>query len=99
MVLRVVPTGIDDAVGIRRGVDGTIRDAIVDAIVTVIIDPIPEAVGPVSACAGVTDSSLRRRCSSRCRGRAVLVRFSARVYNDLVVVRIVGGGMIEDGFL
>jgi hypothetical protein len=44
VILRIPPAGIDDLVRIRRGIDGTIRDAVVHAIVTVIIDPVAEAV-------------------------------------------------------
>ena len=58
VILRIPPAGIDDLVCIRRGVDGTIRDAIVHAIVTIIIDPIAEAVRPVSARARVADTRL-----------------------------------------
>jgi hypothetical protein len=37
MVLRVPPARIYDLVRIGRGIDRTIRDAIVDAIVTIVI--------------------------------------------------------------
>ena len=49
VILRVPPARIDDLVCICRGINGTIGDAIIHAIVTIIIDPIAQAIRPVSA--------------------------------------------------
>ena len=44
VILRVPPASIDDLICVGGGVDGAIRDAIIDAIVTIVIDPITKAV-------------------------------------------------------
>ena len=99
VVLRVPPTGIDDLVRIRRGVDGTIRDAVIHAIVTVVVDPIAEAVRPVSALPCIADASLRWRRARRPGGGTIFARLIPGVGKDNVIVGVVGCGMIEDGFL
>lgn len=99
VILRVPPAGIDDLIRIRRGVDGTIRDAVVHTIVTIVIDPIAEAVRPVSARARVAHAGLWRRRASR-RGRwTILARDIAGVCKDDIVVGVVWCGVVEDGFL
>lgn len=67
VILRVPPARIDDPVCIRRGIHGTIRDAIVHTVVTIVIDPITKAVRPVRTCTCIANSSLRRRRAGRCR--------------------------------
>ena len=99
VVLRVPPAGIDDLVRICRRIHGTIRDPVVHAIVTIVIDPITKAVGPVSARAGVTYSRLWRRCTWRWRRRTILARPVAGVRENNIVVGIVWSRMVEDGFL
>jgi hypothetical protein len=99
VILRVPPTGIDDLVCVRRGVHGTIRNAIVYAVVTIVIDPIAEAVRPVSARAGVANACLWRRRTRRRRRRTVLAGGISGVSENDIVVGIVRRGMIEDGFL
>lgn len=99
VILRVPPARIDDPVCIRRGIHGAIRDAIVHAVVTIVIDPIAEAIRPVCTCPRITHASARRRRAGR-RGRGtILARLSACKRSDDVVVGVVGGGMIENGFL
>lgn len=99
VILRIPPAGIHDLVCICSSVDGAVRDAIIHTIVTVVIHPVPKAVGPVSAAACVTYTCLRRRCSGGRRDRAILIRHVASKCNHAVVKCIVGCRMIEDGFL
>ncbi len=65
VILWIPPTRVDDLVCIRRGVDGTIGNAKVYAIVTIVVHPVAEAVGPVSARANVTDPCAGRRRARR----------------------------------
>ena len=99
VVLWIPPTGVDDLVRIGRGIHRPIRDAIVHAIVTIVIDPIAQAVRPVSTCACVTDSGLWWRRARRRRGRTVLASSIPGVGKDNIIVRVVRCGMIEDRFL
>jgi hypothetical protein len=99
VILRIPPAGIDDLICICGGVDGTIRDAVVHAIVTVVIDPIAEAVRPVSTRTRVADTRLGRRCARRRRGRTVLASPIAGVCKDNSILGVIGRGMVEDGFL
>jgi hypothetical protein len=99
VILRVPPTRVDDLICICRGIDGTVRDAIIHAIMTVVIDPITKAVRPVSTLACIADPGLWWRCASRRRRRTIFARLVARVRKNDIVVGIVGRGMIEDGFL
>ena len=63
-----VHAGVDDLVCICRGIDRPIGNAIIHSIVTVVIDPIAQAIGPVSSLPGITHTSLwRRRTRSRAR--------------------------------
>src|SRR5215211_581930 len=89
VVLRVPPARIDDLVCIGRSVDRAVRDTVVHAIVTIIIDPIAEAVGPVSARAGITYASLRWRCAWRRRRWTILARLIAGVRKNNIVIGIV----------
>ena len=99
VILRIPPAGIHDLISIRRGIDGAIRDAVVHAVVTIVVDPIAEAVGPVTARARVANSSLWWRRAGRRRRRTVLARDSAGVGKHNVIVGVVWRGMVEDGFL
>jgi hypothetical protein len=99
MILWIPPAGIDDLIGIGRCIYRAIGDAIVDAVMTVIIDPIAQAVRPVSAAAGIAYSLLWWRCSGWLRGRTILVCHIAREGYNAVIKGIVWGGVIEDGFL
>ena len=99
VILWVPPTGIDDLVRVCGGGNGAIRDAVVYAIVTVVIDPIAEAVRPVSTRARVADTCLGRRCARRWRGRTILASPIAGVCEDNSILGVIGRRMIEDGFL
>ena len=99
VILRIPPAGIDDLVCVCGGVDGTIRDAVVHAIVTIVINPIAEAVRPVSTCTRVADTRLGRRCAWRRWRRTVLARPIASVGKDNSILGVIGSGMVEDGFL
>ena len=99
MILRIPPTGVDDLVGIRRGVDGSVGDAIIHAIVTIVINPIAETVRPVSTRTRVADTRLGRRCARRWWRRAVLARLIACISKDNSILSVIGRGMVEDGFL
>src|SRR6266498_63476 len=66
---------------------------------TVIIHPIPQAVRPVTTAARITDSGLRWGCARRWRRRTILVRYIACKCDHTIIVRVVGRGMIEKGFL
>ena len=99
VILRIPPSGIDNLVCICGGVNGTIRDAVVYAIVTVVIDPIAEAVRPVSTRTCVADPRLGRRCARRWRGRTILTSTIAGVCKDNSILGVIRRGMIEDGFL
>jgi len=99
MILRIPPTGVYDLVRIGRGIDGAVRDAEVDSIMTVIVNPIAQSIGPVSARASIADPRMRWRCSGGRRGGTVFVRHISAVDYDSIVKRIVGAGVIEDRFL
>ena len=99
VILRVPPAGVNDLVCIGGGVDGTIGNAIIQAVVTIVIDPVTEAIGPVSARACIAYARLGRRCARRRRRRTVLARLIAGVGKDNIILSVIGGGMIEDGFL
>ena len=99
VILGIPPTRVDDLVCICRGIDGTVRDAIIHAIMTVVIDPIAQAVRPVSTLPCIANPGLWWRCASRRRGRTIFTRLIPGVGKDNIVVGIVGCGMIEDGFL
>src|SRR6266498_311521 len=98
MILRIPPAGIDDLIGICRGVNRAIGNSVINTIVTVVPNPIAETVGPIATAARVTNSSLRRWRSWR-RGRwTVLVRHIAFIHDDLIVECIVGRRVIENRF-
>src|SRR5215208_2098372 len=99
MVLRVPPTRVDDLVCICGSINRTIGNAVVHAIMTIVIDPIAEAVRPVSARARVADPCLWRRRARRRRHRTSFASYSPCKCKHYVVVGIVRRGMIEDGFL
>lgn len=99
VILRVPPAGVDDLVGIRCSVHGAIRDAVVHAIMTVVVDPIAEAVRPISALPCVANPRLRWRDTGRRGDRTILAGLIAGERKHDVVVGIVWCGMIEDGFL
>jgi hypothetical protein len=99
VVLRIPPAGVNDLIGICRGVDGPVGNAIVNAIVTIVIHPGAQAIRPIRPCPGIANAWLRRRCTWRCRGRTILARFVAAERNDTVIERVVGTRMIEDRFL
>jgi len=99
VVLRIPPAGVNDLIRIRRGIDGTIGNAIVDAIVAIVIQPGAQAIRPIGSIAGVTYAVLWRRCPGRLRRRTILAGFVAGKPDDPVIERIVGRGMIENRFL
>ena len=99
VVLRIPPACINDLVGVGCRIHGTIGDAEIDAVMSIVIHPIAEAVGPVAAGAGVTYTLLGRRRSGRCRRRAIFVGHDTGVNDDAIIKCVVGGGMIEDRFL
>lgn len=99
VILRVPPARVDDLVCICRRINRPIRDAIVDAVMTIVVDPIAKTVRPVASGTCVADPSLRWRRAGRRRRGANLARLIACKSRDDVVVRVVGSGMVEDGFL
>ena len=99
VILRIPPARVDDLISIRRGVNRTIRDAIVHAIMTIIKHPITEAVRPVSSTSYITNSSLWRRRAGRRGRRTVLIRNVASERQHAIIKCVVGSGMIKDGFL
>jgi hypothetical protein len=99
VILRVPPTGVDDLVCIGGGVNGAIGNAVVHAIVTIVIDPVAEAVRPVAASARVADSGLGWRRAGWRRGRTIFTCSIPCVREDKIILCIVGRGMIEDRFL
>ena len=99
VVLRVPPAGVDDLVCIGGGIDGAIRDAIIHAVVTIVIDPVAEAVGPVRTRARIADACLRRRRTRGWGRRTILASPVAGICQDNVILRVIGRGMVEDGFL
>jgi hypothetical protein len=99
MVLRIPPTSINNLVSIRRGVHRAIGDAIVHAVVTIVVHPITEAVRPISALPGIAYAGLWRRDPRRRRDRAIFSGLIAGECKHNVVIGVVGRGMIEDGFL
>jgi hypothetical protein len=66
---------------------------------TVIIDPIAEAIRPISALPRVADARLWRRRTRWLGGGTSLTRFIASIGKDNIIVCVIGSGMIEDGFL
>jgi len=64
--------------------------------VTVVINPIAKAVGPVSAAAGVADPLLRRRAAGWLRVGAIFVSHIAVEHDDSIIECIVGRRMVED---
>lgn len=99
VVLRIPPARVDDLICVRRGIYWTVRNAIIHAIMTIVIDPVPQAVGPVPTLARVADSGPWRRCS-RWRWRwTILVGYIACISHDAVVEGIDWSGMVEDRFL
>ncbi len=100
VVLRIVPTGVDHLVGVRRGVQRTVTDAIILAVVSVVGNPVAEAVTPVQAVAVVAHAILRgRRASRRRRGTVLARQVAVEGGDEFVGVAVVGGGVIENGFL
>ena len=99
VILRIPPASVNDLICIRRGIDGPVGNAIVDAIVAIVIQPGAQAIRPIGSIAGVTYAVLWRRCPGRLRRRTILAGFIAAESDDPVIERIVGRGMIEDRFL
>lgn len=99
MILRIPPSRIDDLVRVCRGVNGTIGDSVIHAIVTVVGDPIRQAVRPIDALARVTYACLRRRNAGGRRRRAKLERLIAGKCQHTVIVGVVWRGVIEDRLL
>jgi hypothetical protein len=99
VILRVPPTGVDDLVRIGGGIHGAIGDAVIHAVVTIIIDPVTEAVGPVRTRTRIANARLGRRCAWRWRRRTVLARSISGVCQDNSILRVIGRGMVEDRFL
>ena len=90
VILRVPPASIHNPICIRRGIDGTIRDAIVNAIVTVVPHPIAEIVRPVSTVARVADSGLRRRRDRRRRVWTIFICLNACESDNAIIEYVVG---------
>ena len=99
VILRIPPTRINDLIRVGRGVDRAVRNTVIHAIVPIIVDPIAETVGPVAALPGIANSCLWWRCTSGRRGGAIFARLVASVGKDNIIVGVIGGGMIENGFL
>ncbi len=99
VVLRIPPTGVNDLIGVCRGIDRPVRNALVDAIVTIVIHPGTQAIRPIRPGPGIADSRLWRWRARRGWGRAILARFIASEPNDPVIEGVVGTRMIEDRFL
>ena len=95
VILRIHPARIQHLIGIRRGVNGTIAELIINAIVTVVPDPIAERIGPISTTS-ITYSSLRRRCACRRRRWAIFISFHAIESHNAIIKCIVWGGVVED---
>src|ERR1041384_4953479 len=89
MVLRIPPAGVNDLIRIRRGIDGPVGNAVVNAIVTIVIHPGAQAVRPIGSSPGVANTRLRRWRTWRCRRRAILAGFIAAESNDTVIERLV----------
>jgi hypothetical protein len=99
MILRIPPTGINDLVCICRSIHRSIGNAIVHAIMAIVIHPIAKAIRPISTCTGVANAGLWRRYP-RGRGRGTsLARFVTCKCDHTVVEGIVGRRMIEDRLL
>ncbi len=100
VILRVVPAGIDHLVGVRGGVDGTVTDAVVYAVVAVVGNPVAEAVTPVNSVARVAHAGLRGRRAGRRRvGTGLVGGVSVEGDDAPIGVGVVGGGVVEDGDL
>jgi len=56
VILRIPPACVDDLVCVCRGINGTICDAIIHAVMTVVRDPVAQTVRPVDALTRVTHS-------------------------------------------
>jgi len=99
VVLWVPPTGVNDLICIRRGIDRPVGNTIVDAIVTIVIQPGAKTIRPIRSIPGVAYAALWRRCPGGRRRRTILAGFIAGEPDDPVIKCIVGRGMIEDRFL
>jgi len=99
VVLRVPPTSVDDLICIGGGIHGAIGDAVIHPVVTIVIYPFAQAVGPIRARARIADTCLRRRRARRWRRRAVLAGSIASVCQDNGILRVIRHGMVEDRFL
>ena len=99
VILRVPPTRVDDLIRICCGIHRAVGNAIVYAVVTIVIHPVTQAVRPIRPRPCITNARLRRRYPWRRRGGTIFARFVACEPNDSVIKSIVGGRMIEDRFL
>jgi hypothetical protein len=99
MILRVPPACVDDLVRVCRGINGTVGNSIIDAIMTIIGNPVSETVGPVHPLARVADACLWRRYSGRCRRRTKFECLIAGKCKHALIVCVVWCGMIEDRLL
>jgi hypothetical protein len=99
MILGVPPARVDNLVRVCRGVNGTVGDSIIHAIVAIVRDPVSEAVGPVNPLTRVAYACLRRRHTGRRGRRAKFESLLAGKREHTVIVCIVWRGMIEDRLL
>lgn len=99
VILWIPPTRVDDLVRIRRGVNGTIRNAIIHTIVTIVVNPIAETVRPITSRSRVANAGLRWRGTGGRGGWTSLARLITRVGKNDIVVGVIGRGVIEDRLL
>jgi hypothetical protein len=99
VILWVPPARIDDLICVCRGINRTVSDAIIHAVVAIIKHPIAKAVRPVSSAPCITNSGLGRRGARGWRRRTVLVCYIACECEHAIIECVVRRGMIEDRFL
>ena len=92
VVLRVIPACINHLVGVRRGIQRAVTEAVIDPVMPVIGEPVPQAVAPVDAVTIVTNVGLWRRESGGRRFWACLLCLVTTERDDDVV----GEGVIGE---
>jgi hypothetical protein len=99
VILRIPPTCINDLVRICRGIHGPVRNAIVNAIMTIVIHPGTQAIRPIRPGARIANTGLWRRYPWRRGRRTGLAGFVTGKPNDTIIKSIVRRGVVEDRFL
>lgn len=99
MVLGVMPTCVNHLIAVGGGVERAVTQAVIGAIVAVVIKPISPAVRPVDSISLIANIALGRRDAGRGRFWTGFIGDIAGKDDHKAVRLVVNGvGVVEQGF-